>query len=99
MNLNFQGEEACVPKAAERKEKSRALATTNVIKAVFDILHTQKQQVLALRKAMISHKDLCVHSASAGLLLNDKLFFICCQLLHLLQQRQLRKEVIQQVMI
>ena len=58
-------------KAAERKAKSRAV--TNVMKAVFDPLHTKEQQVLALREA-INHKDMNVHSASAGLLLDNKLF-------------------------
>ena len=59
-------------KATERKAKSRAV--TNIIKAVFDPLHTKEQQVLALREA-INHKDVYVHSATAGLLLDNTLFF------------------------
>ena len=59
-------------KAAERKANSRAV--TNIIKAVFDPLHSKEQQVLAPREA-INHKDMYVHSASAALLLDNKLFF------------------------
>ena len=77
LNINaFQlsGRRGMGTKAAVRKAKSRDV--TSIIKAVFDPLYTkEQQQVLALREA-VSCKDMYVHSANAGLLLNtNKLFF------------------------